>query len=76
MSLRGIGLVVLGVAVMALRRWVVREHQSYLRRHYRDTAGYRAYLRLFEDERKSVLVVGFAGVAMLIAGIMFLAMDF
>jgi len=66
-------LVVLGVGVMILRRWLVREHRAYLRRHSRNTAGYQTYLRLFEDERRGVLVLGLVGAAMVVAGVIFLA---
>jgi hypothetical protein len=68
--IRGIALVILGVGLIAFRRWVAREHLEYLRRHRRDTQGYRAYLELFEDARTAEFLLLVAGIGMLVVGML------
>jgi RsiW-degrading membrane proteinase PrsW (M82 family) len=72
LRLQGV-LILLGLALVVTRRWMVRDHTEYLRRMFRDTRFHRTYLRFYETwpkraERVHVIV----GTLLILLGLLFL----
>jgi hypothetical protein len=71
MSVRSAVLILLGVATVGFRSWLVREQQTYLRRHNRDDVPwYRSYVALFADERSAGLAVTLTGIALIVIAVL------